>query len=86
MTLQKELAIYRMTVNKTAGKYEYQLFKNGKFVKTRKTDREYNFAAVNVSPEDGTIRMDSFRKNASQFDRYDMEDPNTFIVSVTIKS
>lgn len=83
MTLQKDITIIRTEINKKAGRFEYTLFREGKKVKSRKSDREYNFGLVEVG-RDGNLYMDSMRKNASQFEKRQLEDPNAFIITVTI--
>lgn len=79
--LQKSLTILRTRVNRPAGKYEYQVLKDGVVVLTQTTNKEGHYAAVSVN-FNGTMWLDTIKWNMGQFEPYVLEDNWTYILPI----
>lgn len=79
--LQKSLTILRTIVNRPAGKYEYQVLRDGAVVLTHITDKDGRFAAVSVNFK-GTMWLDTIKWNMGQFEPYVLEDNWTYILEI----
>jgi hypothetical protein len=84
-TYQSDLKLYRFANQKphpefSPYKYEYQLFKNGRFVGVEYSDQEFQRAVVTVDPV--KTRMELVN-STQEIDTCDLEDINTFVIEVT---
>jgi hypothetical protein len=80
--LQKSITILRKRVNRPAGKFEYQVLKDGTVVLTHTTDLDGRYAAVSVN-RDGNMWLDSIKGNMGLFEPYILEDNWTYIIPIT---
>ena len=80
---QRDLAIHRMEGYNNF-KYQYQLFKEGKYCKNHLSDYEYQYGVVDINPVDGSITLTMRDVRNILFSS--LEDDNVFLVEVTIKS
>lgn len=83
--LQKDFAIYRIAVYKPSGDYEYQLFRNGKSIKSVMSDSPYfSYGLINVSPVDNSVSL--ALRVFETISTVELEDPESFLIPVIIKS
>jgi predicted RNA-binding protein with PUA domain len=66
------IQIIRRTINTASATYAYQVVVDGKVVKIRKTNREYNWGCVAQYQTAKGIKWDmpQMRKNLNQFDKH----------------
>lgn len=80
--LQKDIEIHRIDVG--CGQYEYQLIIQGDPCKAVPSGDAFACGLVNIGSE-GSIHLELYRNNDIIPDT-DFNDPNTYIVPITIKS
>jgi len=81
--LQAHLVIRRME-GYSGYKYQYQLFVDGKSRDNQRSDREYQYGIVSISPTDGSVKM--VLQDPKEMDFEDLVDESMFTVPVTIKN
>lgn len=78
-TLQKDLSIRRME-GYNGYKFQYQLFRDGKPIKTHVSNTEYPLGLVCIHPGDGSIHLTM--KQICELDFTTIPDEDLFVVSV----
>lgn len=81
--LQRDIEIHRISAE--TQKFEYQLLINGDPCKAMPSDYLFDFGLVNINPSTGDFHVELYMNSENIPSPY-MEDPNTFIIPINIKS